>query len=122
MTTKEALYRRLIDQTSPDDVELARRLLALLRQQGSLGVLSIESVGGLTPQQVVALRNALVHGSWAIESTLEESAQEDGTQPEELLKRGLREAGLLAEQGSSPDTDTRSDRKPVRARGRPLSE
>jgi hypothetical protein len=122
MTTKEALYQRLIDQTSPDDVDLARRLLALLRQRGSLGVLNSESVRDLTPLQLVALRNALVHGSWAIESTVEESAQENGAPPENLLERRLGDANLLATQESSPDNETRRDRRPVRARGKPLSE
>jgi hypothetical protein len=66
MTTKEALYRRLIDEVPADDLRMAEALLELLRQRRRLGRLKFNTVKGLSAADLVALRNALVHGRWAL--------------------------------------------------------
>jgi hypothetical protein len=67
MTTKEALYRRLIDDVAADDVRTAEAFLDLLRQRRRLGRLKFDKVKGLSAADLVALRNALVHGRWALD-------------------------------------------------------
>jgi hypothetical protein len=67
MTTKEALYRRLIDDVAADDVRTAEAFLDLLRQKRRLGRLKFDKVKGLSAADLVALRNALVHGRWALD-------------------------------------------------------
>jgi hypothetical protein len=66
MTTKEALYRRLIDEVPADDLRMAEALLELLRQRRRLGRLKFNTVKGLSAADLVALSNALVHGRWAL--------------------------------------------------------
>ncbi len=67
MTTKEALYRRLIDDVAADDVRRAEAFLDLLRQKRRLGRLKFDKIKDLSAADLVALRNALVHGRWALD-------------------------------------------------------
>jgi hypothetical protein len=66
MTTKEALYRRLIDDVPADDLRTAEALLELLRARRRLGRLKFDKLKGLSAADLVALRNALVHARWAL--------------------------------------------------------
>jgi hypothetical protein len=67
MTTKEALYRRLIDDVVADDLRMAEAFLDLLRQKRRLGRLKFDKIKDLSAADLVALRNALVHGRWALD-------------------------------------------------------
>jgi hypothetical protein len=67
MTTKEALYRRLIDDVVADDLRTAEAFLDLLRQKRRLGRLKFDKIKHLSAADLVALRNALVHGRWALD-------------------------------------------------------
>ena len=60
------LYERLVDEIPADDLELARRVLELIRARGRLGRLQAGAVEGLEPAELIALRNALAHGRWAL--------------------------------------------------------